>query len=83
MKCDYVLKSDKECSRQGKKYYDDNDNADEEWLCVAEFAPGVKFSSCMFIDQDIVTCCILRVEEMRDDANNEDKTEDPEEKNGI
>ncbi|GFT94058.1 hypothetical protein NPIL_51651 [Nephila pilipes] len=53
----------------------DDDNADEEWLRVAENFPGVKFSDYIFIDQDVTTFGILNIEEMCDDAKNK--------KNGV
>ncbi|GFT87443.1 hypothetical protein NPIL_184041 [Nephila pilipes] len=56
-----------------------DDNADEEWLHVAEDVSGVKFSDYISIDQDVATCDILSIEEMCDNAknkNNGEKAED-------
>ncbi|GFU30329.1 hypothetical protein NPIL_262231 [Nephila pilipes] len=42
----------------------DDDIVDENWLCVGEDVSGAKLSDYMVIDQDIVTCGILSMEEM-------------------
>ncbi|GFT44016.1 hypothetical protein NPIL_373861 [Nephila pilipes] len=63
VKCSYVRKNHEECPTKGQEN-NDNDNADEEWLRVAEDVSGGKFSDYISIDQAIATCCILSIEEM-------------------
>ncbi|GFU10349.1 hypothetical protein NPIL_385151 [Nephila pilipes] len=68
VKCNYAPKNYEEYPTKGLE--NDDDNADEERLLIAEDVSGVKFSDCIFIDQDVATCVILNIEEMCDDAKN-------------
>ncbi|GFT67234.1 hypothetical protein NPIL_254231 [Nephila pilipes] len=58
----------------------DDNNADEEWLRVAEDVYGVKFSDYIAIDQDVAICDNLSIEEMCDNAKNKNKGEEAEDK---
>lgn len=80
VKCGFVRINDEEGLTEGQEINDDgdDDNADEEWLRVAEDVSGVKFSDYISIDQDVATCGILSIEEMCDDAKNENNGKEAE-----
>ncbi|GFS45258.1 hypothetical protein NPIL_341961 [Nephila pilipes] len=61
------------------KIYHGDDDADEKWFRVAEDVPGVKFSDCISIDQDVATCGILSTEVMCDECENKNNGEEAEE----
>ncbi|GFS84331.1 hypothetical protein NPIL_558501 [Nephila pilipes] len=58
----------------------DDDNVDEEWLRATKVVFTLKFSDYISIDQYIVTCGILGIEEMCDDAKNKNNGEEAEDK---
>ncbi|GFS93025.1 hypothetical protein NPIL_507601 [Nephila pilipes] len=72
------LRAKKSGRMLNRRARNNDDNADEEWLRVAEDVSGVKLSDYISVVQGVSTCVILSIKQMCDDAKNKNNGEEAE-----